>query len=551
MPSSVRVPDKIGDGDFIDFVKPATGTTDRGKAWAWNDLTGRFEPALIELAGVAASLLSAHVAAANPHPQYYLSSGISAFGALLIDDGDAATARGTLGLGTAAVLNVGTSANNVVQLDGSARLPAVNGSLLTNITVAAAGSTTQVIFNDAGAYAGDSGLTFAKATDRLTIAGGIVTPSIRPASNSTTALQWQDASGTAFVTGDTTNRRIGIGGSPALPVALSVYGAAGADVAYFVAATTGTGFYTKADTGVTSVNIGFVDSSNSALGALVASSINHAAHSANFDIQTRVGGSLVNAIRVSASGLVGIGTGTGSVLARLHVLDSSGNYHLRIENTATGGGYWHIAQADNTFGSGGGKLLFLPDSTASANAKIVFTNAGQVGIGSLDPTALLDVAASTTARASLRIRSGTLPTTPNDGDIAHGSAGFVFYNVDAGTNNVINHVVADRQSSGTAAAGFGTAFAALLESSTTASQDAGRIQYLWNVATHASRASDVVHTVFSTTTEQEFLRGRANSGGVQLGFYGVTPVARQLVPTGSTVDAVITALQNLGLFRQS
>ena len=38
------------------------------------------------------------------------------------------------GLGTAAALNVGTSASNVVQLDGSARLPAVSGANLTGIT---------------------------------------------------------------------------------------------------------------------------------------------------------------------------------------------------------------------------------------------------------------------------------------------------------------------------------------------------------------------------------------------------------------------------------
>jgi hypothetical protein len=43
------------------------------------------------------------------------------------------------GLGTAATLNVGTSANNIVQLDGSARLPAVDGSQLTNLTAASPG----------------------------------------------------------------------------------------------------------------------------------------------------------------------------------------------------------------------------------------------------------------------------------------------------------------------------------------------------------------------------------------------------------------------------
>jgi hypothetical protein len=45
---------------------------------------------------------------------------------------------GTPTLGTAAALDVGTSANNVVQLNGSAQLPAVDGSLLTGITATVA-----------------------------------------------------------------------------------------------------------------------------------------------------------------------------------------------------------------------------------------------------------------------------------------------------------------------------------------------------------------------------------------------------------------------------
>lgn len=43
------------------------------------------------------------------------------------------SARGNLGLGTAAVLNAGTAANNLLRLDSSGRIPAVNGSLLTNL----------------------------------------------------------------------------------------------------------------------------------------------------------------------------------------------------------------------------------------------------------------------------------------------------------------------------------------------------------------------------------------------------------------------------------
>lgn len=58
---------------------------------------------------------------------------LTAAGKALLDDADATAQRSTLGLGTAAVANTGTSAGNVVVLDGSARLPAVDGSQLTNL----------------------------------------------------------------------------------------------------------------------------------------------------------------------------------------------------------------------------------------------------------------------------------------------------------------------------------------------------------------------------------------------------------------------------------
>ena len=47
---------------------------------------------------------------------------------------DASTARTNLGLGTAATHNVGTSAGEIVELDGSGKIPAVDGSQLTNLS---------------------------------------------------------------------------------------------------------------------------------------------------------------------------------------------------------------------------------------------------------------------------------------------------------------------------------------------------------------------------------------------------------------------------------
>ena len=51
----------------------------------------------------------------------------------LSDLASASSARTNLGLGTAATKDVGTGANNVVQLDGSAKMPVVDGSALTNL----------------------------------------------------------------------------------------------------------------------------------------------------------------------------------------------------------------------------------------------------------------------------------------------------------------------------------------------------------------------------------------------------------------------------------
>lgn len=54
--------------------------------------------------------------------------------------GSLSTSRGNLGLGNSAVLDAGVAANNVVQLDGGAKLPAVDGSQLTGVDILPVGS---------------------------------------------------------------------------------------------------------------------------------------------------------------------------------------------------------------------------------------------------------------------------------------------------------------------------------------------------------------------------------------------------------------------------
>ena len=64
-------------------------------------------------------------------------------GTITFDPDDLAATRTGLGLGTAATLNTGTSANNIVQLSGSGALPAVSGAALTNLP--ASGGTVDLV----------------------------------------------------------------------------------------------------------------------------------------------------------------------------------------------------------------------------------------------------------------------------------------------------------------------------------------------------------------------------------------------------------------------
>jgi len=120
------------------------------------------------------------------------------------------------------------------------------------------------------------------------------------------------------------------------------------------------------------------------------------------------------------------------------------------------------------------------------------------------------------------------------------------------TNAVSNVVTIGHDTSGTAAAGFGAGLLFALKSSTTAAQSAAGIQAIWYEATDATRKADLVLTAYDTA-EREGLRIRGAGSEPAIGFYGVAPIARAVLATGAgaTVDNVITALQNLGLVKQS
>ena len=119
------------------------------------------------------------------------------------------------GIGTMAEQN----ANNV----------AITGGTISGVTLPAGGSTTQVQYNNAGAFAGDSGLTYDATNKALTVGGGTITAST-PALNITQT--WNNAAvaftGLKFNVTDTASAASGallmdlqVGGSTKFNVAKS------------------------------------------------------------------------------------------------------------------------------------------------------------------------------------------------------------------------------------------------------------------------------------------------------------------------------------------
>jgi hypothetical protein len=266
-----------------------------------------------------------------------------------------------------------------------------SGSVYVQIGItAAAGATTQVQFNDAGAFGGDSGLTFDKTTDALSAGGFIPTSSTvpangiyLPAANSVAAAT--NGTGRLFV--DATGR-VGIGATPTARLHLQ----------------------TTSENAV----LQMLENNGSTVYGASIDAFNSSGGNIRFRLHDS-GGTFQERLRITSAGLVGVGTSAPNLPLTVAYSDTTAiptsaladpaTGAFQIANTSDSAAYAGIYLRTRTAGStnaliglrynstfSDGDIFFRVRNGAGTSVEpLTIKASGNVGIGTSAPDVVLDV----------------------------------------------------------------------------------------------------------------------------------------------------------------
>lgn len=369
--------------------------------------------------------------------------------------------------------NSGGTILALINATGSAQFAAMDNTPIGNTTPAAFTGTTGRFNND------------------LTLAGA--PGKVKPATNSTTALQIAQADGTAFVTFDTTNRRMGVRVTPTRSIGV------GTGVANQLVNIDDTGIYfTRTVDGTENASIAR-DAGSTSNAVFLAYSVSAGAH------RFYRGGVLVAEINsavnaaVDASGVLSV-----DEIAALTTLNTPSNAGLFINN-------------DQSSSTVDGQVFNRTNRATQVSDRYITT---------------------------WKWNNSEVAHLANNGEL-------VIRGTDASTNTVfpaltINH----KNSSPNAATNFGIGLLFTGDSSTTADQSMAAWEASWSVATHASRVSQLIGYVWNIGTKTAVLTLTPTtvrisaSGGLNL------PAGTDTAPPGGTSSIGTDGSNNL-VFRSN
>ena len=231
-----------------------------------------------------------------------------------------------------------------------------SGSVYVQIGItAAAGSTTQVQFNDGGAFGGDSGLTFDKTTDALSAGGFIPTSSTVPANG----IYLPAANSVAVATNGVGRLFVDASGNVNIGSAIGYGETLGVRGTFMAQATNVVNRITEAG------------------------SVGYWGTVTNHDLAFQTNGT--EKLRITAAGLVGIGT------------------------TSPGGALNVISSASDTWGSESGGLVINGGFLSSATSTITTyydDSSIRIGSGVSQKTGLLITGSTSGSGSTIQLRTG-------------------------------------------------------------------------------------------------------------------------------------------------